>query len=108
MEKITEIVEKLNNLKILQKSMEFTENLDEETMRAYFVENAVEELLDVDKHRWYETSIAVWELPQGYLGVRSVTDVVGESNSVEDMYWTLKFFEMEQIQAVSYKIKKNE
>lgn len=105
MKSIKEIIEELNSLKIIQKSMDFTEDLDQDILDKYFT-NCVKELLDVDKHRWYETSIQVYELPDGYLGVQCITDVVGESNSVEDMFWTLKFFEMDQIQVISYIVKK--
>ena len=105
MKNIKEIIEELNSLKIIQKSMDFTEDLDQDILDKYFT-NCVKELLDVDKHRWYETSIQVYELPDGYLGVQCITDVVGESNSVEDMFWTLRFFEMDQIQVVSYIVKK--
>lgn len=105
MKSIKEIIEELNSLKIIQKSMDFTEDLDQDILDKYFT-NCVKELLDVDKHRWYETSIQVYELPDGYLGVQCITDVVGESNSVEDMFWTLRFFEMDQIQVVSYIVKK--
>ena len=105
MKSIKEIIEELNSLKIIQKSMDFTEDLDQDILDKYFT-NCVKELLDVDKHRWYETSIQVYELPDGYLGVQCITDVVGESNSVEDMFWTLRFFEMDQIQVISYIVKK--
>ena len=105
MKNIKEVIEELNSLKIIQKSMDFTEDLDQDILDKYFT-NCVKELLDVDKHRWYETSIQVYELPDGYLGVQCITDVVGESNSVEDMFWTLRFFEMDQIQVVSYIVKK--
>ena len=106
MKNIKEIIEELNSLKIIQKSMDFTEDLDQDILDEYFTNNCVAELLDVDKHRWYETSTQVYELPDGYLGVQCITDVVVESNSVEDMFWELIFFEMEQVQTVSYRVKK--
>ena len=105
MKSIKEIIEELNSLKIIQKSMDFTEDLDQDILDKYFT-NCVKELLDVDKHRWYETSIQVYELPDGFLGVRCVTDTQGESAEVQDMFWTLKFFEMDQIQVISYIVKK--
>lgn len=102
-----EIIEKLNNLKITQESIEFLEDLPEDIYEKYFESTTiVENVLDVEKHRWYETSISVYKLPEGFLGVRSITDVVGENNSVEDMFHRLKFFEMEPIQTTTYIIKK--
>ena len=106
MKSIKEIIEELNSLKIIQKSMDFTEDLDQDILDKYFTNNCVEELLDVDKHRWYETSIQVYALPDGFLGVRCVTDTQGESVEVPDIFWTLEFFEMRQIETVSYIIKK--
>jgi tRNA uridine 5-carbamoylmethylation protein Kti12 len=66
---------------------------------------ALKQELDIDKHRWYETGVSVWKLNEGFLGVRSVTNIYSESSSVEDMFWNLIFFEMEEIQTITYKKK---
>lgn len=101
-----EIIKELNDLKITQKSIDFLEDLPEEIYEKYFQEE-VENGLDVDKHRWYETSISVFRIDEGlFIGVESVTDTFSEQSEVEDMYHTLRFFEMEAIPSVTYKIKK--
>lgn len=69
----------------------------------------VAEGLDVDKHRWYETSIIVFQLPNNkFLGVRACTDLFSECSSFDDIYWTYDFFEMEQVNIPSYVIKETE
>lgn len=100
-----EIIEELNNLKITQKSIDFSEDLSEDIYDKYF-KNCVEEGLSVDKHRWYETSISVYKTDKGLLGVKSITDLFSEQSQCEDIFHTLEFFEMEEIPLISYK-KKN-
>jgi predicted restriction endonuclease len=100
-----EIIEELNNLKIIQKSIDFEEDLPEEIYEKYFNQKPLKTELDIDKHRWYETGESVWKTEKGLLGVRSVTNIYSENSSVEDMFWELMFFEMEEVQTISYKIK---
>ena len=102
MKSIKEIIEELNSLKIIQKSMDFTEDLDQDILDKYFT-NCVKELLDVDKHRWYETSTEVLKMNDGFIGIRSVTNCYSENSSIKDMFWTLNFFEMEEISSITYK-----
>jgi hypothetical protein len=101
-----EILNELNGLEIIQKSIDFEEDLPENIYEKYFSRKPLETELDIDKHRWYETGISVWETEKGLLGIRSVTNIYSENSSVEDMYWELMFFEMEEFTTVSYKIKK--
>lgn len=100
-----EIIEELNNLKILQKSMDFLEDLPEEVVDKYF-EDYVTEGLEVDKHRWYETSLSVYKVEQGLIGVVSVTDLFSESSEVEDIFYTLQFHEVAEVPSITYKIIK--
>lgn len=101
---IKELVKKLNSLKIHQTSGEFEEDLPEDIYEKYF-ENAKQvALLDIDKHRWYETAFIVYNLPNiGKIGVKTVTQMYSEESSIEDVYHTLMFFEVEEIQITSYK-----
>ena len=64
MEKFNELLEKLNSLKIAQKSIDWVENIPEEIYKEYLKDNYKELAwgLDVDTHRWYETSISVIEI----------------------------------------------
>ncbi|MAX51489.1 MAG: hypothetical protein CMH22_05875 [Methylophaga sp.] len=64
--------------------------------------------LDVDKRRWYETAIDVFQL-KGFdkiIGVRFVGDLFSETMMWEDADHYLKFFEMEEVKTVTYKIKR--
>lgn len=105
--KIKEIIDELNNLKIIQKTIDFLEDLPEDIYKKWFENRDVDSDLNVNKHRWYETSISVFEIPQGFIGVKSVTDTFSEQSMVEDMFHTLEFFEMEPIITTTYKIKKS-
>lgn len=98
-----EIIEKLNNLNIIQKNYEFEEDIPQE-MLEYFTKQVASEL-DIDKHRWYETGVSVYQIKEGLLGVRSVTNLYSEQNDYEDISWKLRFFEMEPIETIIYKIK---
>ena len=101
-----ELIEHLNGLKIIQKSIDFEEDLPNDIYEKYFSGRPLETEMDIDKHRWYETGISVWETEKGLLGVRSVTNIYSENSSVEDMFWELMFFEIESFVTTSYKIKK--
>jgi hypothetical protein len=100
-----EVLNELKGLKIIQKSIDFEEDLPEYIFGKYFLKPVATEL-EIDKHRWYETSVSVWETEKGLLGVRSITNIYSESSSVEEMYWELRFFEMESFATISYKVKK--
>jgi len=98
-----ELVEHLNGLKIIQNSS-WDECIPEEIWKEYFEgkHKTVDSGLDVDKHRWYETSIEVIEINGGFIGIHSVTDCFSEQSSIEDMFWTLSFFEMKEVKVTSY------
>ena len=98
-----QIINELNNLKILQKSIDWREDLDQNTWEKFFEYNElVAEELDVDKHRHYELVTDVYKIGDKYLGIRRIGDLYSEMSSCEDIYWTLKFFEMKQIKTISY------
>jgi len=98
-----ELVEYLNSLKILQKSSH-DEDIPEDIWNEYFDGNGVTGGLNINKHRWYETSIDVYKINDGFIGVNSVTDCFSEQSSIEDMFWTLDFFEMQEIMKPTYEI----
>lgn len=104
MEKFNELLTKLKELKIIQTQGDWAENLPEEIWEQYFKGNfkEVKHNLDVDTHRWYETSISVIEIYGGLLGVRHITNMFSESQGFEDCYETIKFKEMKEVQTVSY------
>lgn len=102
-----EIVEYLNSLKILQIS-DWSESLPDNIYEEIF--EGRYEIMDsnlfVNKHRWYETSIEVIKNNNGFIGIQSVTDCFSEQSSISDMFFTLKFYEMEEILQPTYIIKK--
>lgn len=108
------IVDELNKLEILQKDIDLMEALPDDVYYEYFEYNlqgpSCEEIksnLDVDKHRHYETSITVFQTKEGeFFGCRHISNVYSEASMVEDCYWYLKWFEMEEVKTVTYKIKK--
>lgn len=105
MEKFNELVKKLQELQIIQKSIDWEENLPEEIWESYFKGNYKElkSGLDVDSRRHYETSITVIEIYEKPLGIRHITNLYSESSTCEDCYVTMEFFEMEEIIIKSYK-----
>ena len=102
-----ELVDYLNSLKITQKNS-WDEDIPENIWETYFKGKlkTIDAYLDVDKHRWYETSVEVLKNEKGIIGVRSVTDCFSEMSSIEDMFWTLTFFEMEEVLQPTYIVKK--
>lgn len=103
-----ELVQKLNDLKIIQTRGEWSENIPREFYKEH-LEDKYEEVdwdLDVDKHRWYETSVTVLKFDEGFIGVEFITDMFSEAQSWEDCYHTINFFEMEEITITSYRAKK--
>lgn len=69
----------------------------------------VKDGLDVDKHRWYETSIIVYRVDTDegvkFIGVRACTDIKGEEAGYSDIGWTMRFMEMIEKQEVTYVTK---
>jgi hypothetical protein len=107
MEKLEEIIKELNDLRIIQKSMSWEEDIPEDTWNKYFKDNMklVKVNLNPDGHRHYELSTSVMEMYNGFLGVQSITNLFSESSSPEDCYVTLRFFEMEEVKIISYREK---
>ena len=97
-----EIVEKINNLKKIQK--EYWEDVEfpKEIQAILDSCEIVAEGLDVDKHRWYETSTVVYKLNEQYFGITYVTDTFSENSSIEDMYWEICAVPMKQVQTITY------
>ena len=98
-----ELLEKLNGLKILQKNIDWEEDIPEDLYNEYFTDyDLVDELLNIKKHRWYETSISVLKINDQFLGVKHVSDLKSESMEVEDCFVHLKFMEMKAVETITY------
>lgn len=104
MDKFDELLKQLNELEIEQEQMEWSENIPEEIWNEHFANKCaqLESDLDVDKHRWYETSISVVEVYDRIMGVKHVSDIFSESMSCKDCGHTLEFFEMEPVNTITY------
>jgi hypothetical protein len=103
------LLTKLNDSKITQVTMDWEESIPENIWVDYFEDGGyigVQEGLNVDKHRWYETSITVIKIFDKFLGIRHVSDVFSEQMDCEDIFWKLCFFEMEEVKTITYKMKK--
>lgn len=105
MEKFKELLSKLQKLDIIQTHGDWCENMPFEEIYKPYLENDCKEIkhgLDVDTHRWYETSISVYETCGGLLGVRHITNMFSEGQGFEDCYVTLEFIEMKEVKVISY------
>ncbi len=104
---IKELIDRLNNLKIHQRSIDWMEDLPDDIYQEVFKGKYTEVVddLDVDTHRWYETSISVIGILDSYLGVRRVSNTFSESMCVDDVYHHLEFFEMKEVKTITYKQK---
>lgn len=105
MENFYELLEKLNGLKLIQTSIDWTECLPDEIWNEHFNDN-FEHLkggLEIDRHRWYETSTSVIKIYDKLLGVRHISNLFSEDSSCEDCCFTLLFFEMQEFTTISYR-----
>ncbi len=103
MEKFNELLEKLNGLSIIQKSIDWEECLPQEVYDEYFGSYfPLKSGLDIDTHRWYETSVSVIKIYDKILGIRHITNLFSEASSCSDIHFTIKFFEMKEVSVISY------
>ena len=97
-----ELIEAINSSKTLQNDdfneMEFPQEIQE----IIDVCRIVASDLDVEKHRWYETSITVYELDEEYFGIRYITTIYSENTEFSDIYHTLEAFPMKAISTITY------
>lgn len=105
MEKFNELFEKLNELNLIQHAGDWTDNIPHDIWDEYFQDNykEIQYGINIDTHRWYETSITVIKIHGGLLGVRYITNMFSESSTIEDCYHTIEFSEMEEMRVTSYR-----
>jgi hypothetical protein len=106
---IGELVKKLNELKILQTSIDWQEDLPEEYINLFEKFSTVTDELHIDRHRWYEAAVEILEYEEQLIAVKSVTNVYSESMDVRDCDHILEFFEVRETKIVKteYKLIKN-
>ena len=108
MEKFKEMLKELQELDIIQNSGSWEDHIPKKLWDDYFAESEFKEVkwnIDVDTHRWYETSITVIKIFGGLLGICYITNLFSESSDHEDCFHKIRFYEMEEIQTISYKRK---
>lgn len=101
----TELIDKINSLKLIQKEYWEDTEFPQEVQEVLDTCEIVKEGLDVEKHRWYETSVVVGQLNGEYFGIRFVTTVYSESSSIEDVRWKINAFPMKAVLSVDYVIE---
>jgi hypothetical protein len=104
MEKFDELLAKLKELEIVQTQGDWQENIPEDIWEEYFKDNfeEVKHGLEVDTHRWYETSITVIKIFGRFLGIGYITNMFSEESSYEDCFVKLWFCEMKEAQTTTY------
>ena len=98
-ESLDSLIEYLNDLNVIQNDYDF-EDIPEDLWNMYF-KNCLAHGLDIEKHRWYETSVSVFETELGIFGIRHVHKTYSEEMSVSDIYWQYEFFKMNKTEVVT-------
>lgn len=65
----------------------------------------IEGNLDVDKHRWFETSCAVYKCEDGFVMVQGVSTMFGEDMEWEDCGFECNVEECFPVQSIRYLTK---
>lgn len=103
---VKDIIEKLNNQKIVQVAIDIYDQENEDIDELLKGSEKVASNLNIDRHRWYETSTTVYKLEDGtFIGVEAISNVFSENSTVEDCFHCLEFMEMEEVPATTYKKK---
>ena len=106
MKTFDELLKILNEANIQQDEMAWEENIPEEIWEELWDRYVVlAEEIDVDKHRWYETSVTVVKIDDRFMGIDHVSNIFSETMHVSDVGYIIKFFEMVEINQPTY-IKK--
>lgn len=110
MNKFEALLSELQDQSITQQGMDWAESLTNDMWNTHFKGNFKElkSNLDVDTHRWYETSVSIIEIYGKLLGIRHVSNTFSESMMVDDCDVTLQFMEMEEFTTVDYREKNKE
>lgn len=61
--------------------------------------------LEIDRHRWYETSVSVYKLDDGYIGICGLSRIYSELSAAKDFDIQCVADEYEEAQIISYKPK---
>ena len=64
--------------------------------------------IDIEKYRWYETSVSIFKCSDGLLGIRLPSQLYSESSEWSDLYSGIEFYEVEEVMEIAYKTKKKQ
>jgi len=97
----------LTSLEDIEQKNHWTEDIPSEIWEKHFKDNytVLKRGLDVDKHRWYETSTTVIKIYDRILGINFISDTFSEGTEISDCYSKISFFEMEEVKTITYKMK---
>ena len=65
----------------------------------------VAENLEKEEYRWYEVSVSVYKLEDGFVGIRGVSNIYSEGTTPEDCCTKCSASEYIEIPSVTYKRK---
>jgi len=68
----------------------------------------IEQGLNVDKHRWYETSTNVYRIEGRFLGINGPSSLFSEQMEWDCCGEDLEAFEMEEVSTITYVKKTND
>ena len=107
MSKFDELLRSLKESNQSQLDSCWEENIPNELYEAHFMDNyeLVAEGLDVDTHRWFERSTVVVKIHGRFLGINLITNVFSDGASVDDVGGSVEYFEMEEVNVISYEQK---
>ena len=63
----------------------------------------IAENLEKDEHRWYEVSVSVYKLEDGFVGIKGVSKIYDECTTPEDCCTKCSASEYIEIPSVTYK-----
>lgn len=107
---IKQLIDVLNERNILQRHIDFLEDIPTDLNDVFNECCILEESLYVEKHRWYEIAKCVIKLNNGILlGVAYINDIFSEQMLCSDCNHFLEFFEIlpESKTIIKYKFLKN-
>ena len=104
-DKFNGLLKELNKNEIEQTSY-WEDCIPKEIYKKYFDKyTLVTTGIDIDTHRWYETSTTVIKIYGKFLGIDHIAQVFSESMGFGDCGVNINFFEMEEFTTVSYRKK---
>ena len=110
MDRFDELVKKLNSFKLPQMYLSWDDNIPTKVWDDYFYNgefSVIATEIDIEKHRWYETSMMVVKIFNRYLGIRHVSKICSDSDNVSDTFYITKYFEVFPVKKtiIEYKTK---